>query len=66
MIRHAHNEHLHCFLFQTPRILEATERRQDPASPIQEITKMGYLQCKTDISDGKVNYTIYNQCLIIF
>ena len=43
------------FFFQTPRILEATERRQDPASPIQEITKMGYLQCKTDISDGKVN-----------
>ena len=42
--------------FQTPRILEATERRQDPASPIQEITKMGYLQCKTDISDGKVNF----------
>ena len=40
--------------FQTPRILEATEKRQDPASPIQEITKMGYLQCKTDIADGKV------------
>lgn len=40
---------------RTPRILEATERRQDPASPIQEITKMGYLQCKTDIADGKRN-----------
>ncbi|XP_063420974.1 rho GTPase-activating protein 21-like isoform X2 [Mytilus trossulus] len=40
---------------RTPRILEATERRQDPASPIQEISKMGYLQCKTDIADGKRN-----------
>lgn len=40
---------------QTPRIMEATERRQDPASPLQEVTKRGSLLCKTDITDGKVS-----------
>ena len=43
------------FVFpQTPRIAEATERRQDPASPLQEVTKKGPLLCKTDVTDGKV------------
>ncbi|XP_022304252.1 rho GTPase-activating protein 23-like isoform X6 [Crassostrea virginica] len=38
---------------KTPRIAEATERRQDPASPLQEVTKKGPLLCKTDVTDGK-------------
>lgn len=38
---------------KTPRIIEATERRQDPASPLQEVTKKGPLLCKTDLTDGK-------------
>ncbi|XP_069112527.1 rho GTPase-activating protein 23-like isoform X2 [Argopecten irradians] len=38
---------------RTPRILEATEKRQDPASPIQEVVKEGTLHLKTDITDGK-------------
>eukprot|EP00105_Crassostrea_gigas_P027142 XP_011448377.1 PREDICTED: rho GTPase-activating protein 21-A isoform X7 [Crassostrea gigas] len=38
---------------KTPRIIEATERRQDPASPMQEVTKKGALLCKTDLTDGK-------------
>ena len=43
------------FVFpQTPRIAEATERRQDPASPLQEVAKKGPLLCKTDVTDGKV------------
>ncbi|XP_056007298.1 rho GTPase-activating protein 21-like isoform X7 [Ostrea edulis] len=43
----------HFFGEKTPRIMEATERRQDPASPLQEVTKRGSLLCKTDITDGK-------------
>ncbi|XP_061194038.1 rho GTPase-activating protein 21-like isoform X2 [Saccostrea echinata] len=38
---------------KTPRIIEATERRQDPASPLQVVTKSGSLFCKTDVTDGK-------------
>ncbi|XP_033762340.1 uncharacterized protein LOC117343900 isoform X2 [Pecten maximus] len=38
---------------RTPRIMEATEKRQDPASPIQEVVKEGTLHLKTDITDGK-------------
>ncbi|XP_060065954.1 rho GTPase-activating protein 21-like isoform X2 [Ylistrum balloti] len=38
---------------RTPRIMEATEKRQDPASPIQEVLKEGTLHLKTDITDGK-------------
>ncbi|OWF42359.1 rho GTPase-activating protein 21-like isoform X2 [Mizuhopecten yessoensis] len=38
---------------RTPRIMEATEKRQDPASPIQEVAKEGTLHLKTDITDGK-------------
>ncbi|KAK3108613.1 hypothetical protein FSP39_011856 [Pinctada imbricata] len=41
---------------KTPAIKEAIERtshRQDPASPLQEITKQGTLTFKSDLTDGK-------------
>jgi len=53
-LAHCYRLNVYYSLLQTPRILEATEKRQDPASPIQEVAKEGTLSCKTDIADGKV------------
>ena len=46
--------HCNCVFIQTPKIVEATEKRQDPASPIQEVTREGSLGVKMDGIDGKV------------
>ena len=39
---------------QTPRIAEAQERRENPASPIQTVIREGSLGLKVDVIDGKV------------
>jgi len=45
---------------QTPRIAEAQERRENPASPIQTVIREGSLGLKVDVIDGKVGtYNIH-------
>ena len=46
-------------LFQTPKILEAQEKRPDPASPLQMVIKEGSLGYKVDLIDGKVGASYF-------